>query len=155
MKFRIILLCTLVTALLAGMALAAPTRDDIAEHRDCIQCGMDRKAYGYSRMLIVYEDGAETGVCSLHCAVIELDLHKDRKVKFLLVADRDTRQLIDADKAVWVLGGKKRGVMTKLAKWAFATTEAAQRFVDTEGGRIVSWQEALAAAREDTRPKPR
>ena len=42
--------------------------DDINEHRSCAQCGMDRKAYAYSRMLIRYEDGATTAfVARLRC----------------------------------------------------------------------------------------
>ena len=127
-------------------AVSAFAHEDIEQHPNCTQCGMNRKSFDYSRMLIVFEDGSQTGVCSLHCAVVELDRHKNKKVKSLLVADRDTRRLNDARKAVWVLGGKKRGVMTDQPKWAFATREAAQRFVDSEGGRIVSWEEALAAS---------
>jgi hypothetical protein len=116
---------------------------------------MDRKAYGFSRMLIVYEDGGEVGICSLHCAVVELDAGKGRTVKTLFVADRDTRKLVEAKKATWVIGGSKRGVMTPLAKWAFETRGAAEAFIASYGGKIVSWEEALAAAREDAAPKPR
>jgi copper chaperone NosL len=54
------------------MALIMPpivlAQEDIKEHRDCIYCGMDRKAYGFSRMLIRYDDGTAVGVCSVHCA---------------------------------------------------------------------------------------
>ncbi len=139
-------LVILAVLLIAGTASCA---DDISEHRNCVQCGMDRKAYGYSRMLIVYEDGAETGVCSLHCAVVELEAGKGRKVKSLLVADRDTRSLIEAETAVWVIGGKKKGVMTQRPKWAFSTKAAAEDFIKSSGGEIVSWADALAAARED------
>jgi len=129
--------------------MSALAQSDIDIHRYCAYCGMDRKAYGFSRMLIQYEDGTEVGVCSLHCALIEMDAHQGRKVKALLVADRNTRTLIDAEKAVWVLGGKKGGVMTKRAKWAFASKDAADKFIAAYGGKIVSWDEALAAARED------
>jgi copper chaperone NosL len=151
LKKQLIVLFLLVFALLG--ALSAFAQEDIEQHRSCDQCGMDRKAFDYSRMLIVYEDGSQMGVCSLHCAVTELNEHKGKKVKSLLVADRDTRNLIDAEKAVWVLGGKKRGVMTDHAKWAFATTTSAQAFIKTNEGKIVSWEEALAAAREDAGPK--
>src|SRR5512139_2835183 len=92
-----LLLCLAGTTVLAG--------DDIDTHRSCEFCGMDRKAYGFSRMLIRYEDGTETGVCSLHCAVIELDAKKDRPVKALFIADRSDRMLTPAESAVWVLGG--------------------------------------------------
>lgn len=36
-----------------------------------------------------------------------------------MVGDYNTKRLIDAEKAVWVIGGGKQGVMTKRAKWAF------------------------------------
>src|SRR5512147_982681 len=75
--------------------------DDIDAHRACAFCGMDRKAFGYSRMLVRYDDGSEVGVCSLHCAVIELETNKTRRVKALLVADRDTRNLLEAEQAFW------------------------------------------------------
>jgi len=153
MKKRVIAACLPVFALLC--ALSAFAHEDIEQHRLCDQCGMDRKAYGYSRILIVYEDGSQVGACSLHCAVIELNEHKGKKVKSLLVADRDTRRLIDADRAVWVLGGKKRGVMTDRAKWAFSATVAAQAFIKANGGKIASWEDALAAARGDAKPQPR
>ncbi len=155
MTHRIFFICILAMAVLAMAGTIAHARDDIDEHRECIHCGMDRKAYGYSRMLLLYEDGGQAGVCSLHCAVVECDAGKGRKVKTFLVADRDTRNLTDAGKAIWVIGGKKRGVMTQRAKWAFATTGAAQAFINKYGGKIVSWDEALAAAREDAVPKPR
>jgi nitrous oxide reductase accessory protein NosL len=130
-------------------AAAATAQSDIEDHRSCAYCGMDRKAYGYSRMLIQYEDGTAVGVCSLHCAVSEFDANQGRKVKAILVADRDTRTLIDAEKAVWVIGGKKRGVMTQRPKWAFQSKAAAEAFIKAYGGKLVSWAEALAAARED------
>jgi nitrous oxide reductase accessory protein NosL len=135
---------------IAGIsAQAAGDHSDIDNHRSCNFCGMDRKAYGFSRMLIQYEDGTEAGVCSLHCAVIELDAKKDHAVRALLVADRDTRTLIDAEKAFWVMGGSKRGVMTQRPKWSFGAKAAAEAFIAEYGGKIVPWAEALAAARED------
>jgi nitrous oxide reductase accessory protein NosL len=130
-------------------------QSDIEDHRSCAHCGMDRKAYGFSRMLVQYEDGAVVGVCSLHCAVVELDANQGRTVKALLVADRDTRTLIDAEKAIWVLGGGKRGVMTQQPKWAFQTKAAADVFIKTNGGKIVPWAEALAAAHGELMQAPR
>jgi hypothetical protein len=110
---------------------------------------MDRKAYGYSRMLIEFQDGALTGPCSLRCAVAELDENPGRPVKAIRVADRDTRRLTDARDAVWVMGGRKPGVMTPVAKWAFGSRAAADAFVKANGGRVVTWSEALGAAREE------
>jgi copper chaperone NosL len=146
-RFAIIAVITLV---LIGVAeLIVQAQDDIDAHRSCASCGMDRKAYGYSRMLIQYEDGAMVGTCSLHCAIVELDAHKGRKVKSLLVADRDSRALIDVERAIWVMGGGKRGVMSQLPTWAFQSQAGAEAFIKANGGKIVTWAEALAAAREE------
>jgi copper chaperone NosL len=125
-------------------------QDDINDHRSCANCSMDRKAFGFSRMLIQYEDGSALGVCSLHCAVVELDANPGRKVKALLVADRETRSLINADQANWVMGGGKRGVMSQQPKWAFKSKDKAEAFIKANGGKLVTWAEALAAAREET-----
>ena len=111
--------------------------------------------YGYSRMLIRYEDGTSTGVCSIHCAVTAMNEHKDTRIGSILVADRESRELILADKAFWVTGGRKRGVMTGNPKWAFATSAAAAAFIAANGGQQSSWNEVLAAAREDAAPMPR
>jgi hypothetical protein len=93
--------------------LAGGTQNDIDDHRSCVNCGMDRKAYGFSRMLLNYEDGTVVGTCSLHCAVVELDANPGKTVKHLLIADRDSRTLLEAEKAIWVMGVRS-GVMTAL-----------------------------------------
>jgi copper chaperone NosL len=136
-------------ALLSLIAVAVFAESDIDAHRDCVHCGMDRKAFGYSRMLVQYEDGASVGLCSLRCAAVELEANKNHKVKAVFVADRDTRTLINVEKAVWVLGGNKKGVMTMLPKWAFESRDAADKFLKEYGGKIASWSEALEAARKE------
>jgi len=100
-------------------------------------------------MLVQYDDGSSVGTCSLRCLVVELDANPKRTVKAIFAADRTERTLIDAEKAVWVMGGAKRGVMTNRPKWAFASKAAAEAFIENYGGSIVTWSEALAAARDD------
>jgi len=139
------LLCLVITAF-AG--------SDIDQHRDCKHCGMDRKAYGYSRMLVDYKDGNQVATCSLHCVVTELK-KKSGEVITYKVADRTTRKLIDATKSFWVIGGSKRGVMTARAKWAFESKENANAFIQNYGGKLANWHEALDAAEEDAAPKPK
>jgi nitrous oxide reductase accessory protein NosL len=148
---KVIAAVAMMVSLLATTTMAQAS--DIDDHRDCAYCGMDRKAYGFSRMLIRYQDGAAVGVCSLHCAVTELDANPGRAVQAMLVADRDTRAMIEAEKAVWVMGGKKRGVMTGQPKWAFQTKAAAEAFIKEYEGKIVTWAEVLAAARAETAKK--
>ena len=120
--------------------------DTIENPKPCKQCGMDRVAFSYSRMLIDYADGTSAGTCSLNCAVLEMKEHKGKKVKSLKVADFSSRKLIDARSAIWVIGGAKSGVMTDMPKWAFANKDDAQKFVKENGGRITTFDEALNLA---------
>lgn len=140
-------------ALLLGLLLSAVAfaagQEDVDRLRECQFCGMDRKAYGFSRALVRYQDGSEAGTCSLHCALIEQAANPGKVVAVLLVADRESHVLLDASAASWVMGGDKKAVMAARPKWAFATPEAAAAFVRDHGGAQVTWEEALAAARED------
>jgi nitrous oxide reductase accessory protein NosL len=126
-------------------------QDDIKAHPSCRRCGMDRKQFSTSRMLLEYGDGEKIGTCSLRCLAVELNENPGRKTKSLKVADYDSRALLEAEKATWVIGGKVPGVMAKRAKWAFREKEAAQRFIRSSGGDIASFLQALQAANEDLR----
>jgi copper chaperone NosL len=143
-------LCLAVFALFvfSGLLLAGPM-DDVNSHKQCDKCGMSRESFAFSRMLIQYEDGSEVPVCSLHCAAMELAIALDKIPKSIKVGDFGTRQLIEADKAFWVVGGNKPGVMSKRAKWAFATKEDAESFIGANQGKLVSYDEAMKAAYED------
>lgn len=132
--------------LFAGMAFA---QDDIKKHPSCKYCGMDREKFAYSRMYIEYDDGTTEGTCSIHCAAIDLALNIDKTPKAIKVGDYSTKNLIDAEKAFWVIGGAKMGVMTKRAKWAFEKKDDAERFIKENGGNLATFDEAMKAAYED------
>ncbi len=147
---RLMMAVAVVIALLLSFTgTKAFAQDDIDAHRSCAFCGMDRKAFGYSRMLVRYDDGSEVGVCSLHCAVIELEANKARRVTALLVADRNSRTLLEAEHAFWVTGGSKRGVMTEHPSWAFSTKDAAEAFIKEYGGTLTPWTDVRAVARDE------
>ena len=122
---------------------------DIVAHKSCQYCGMDREKFSHSRMLIEFEDGTSVATCSLHCAAVDLANNIDKTPKVIKAADYNTRQLIDAEKAVWVIGGSKQGVMTRNAKWAFAGKDKAEAFIKENGGRLATFDEAIKAAYED------
>lgn len=139
-----------VTALiLFGFASTGLPQGDLERHPSCPYCGMDRRQFAHSRVYIEYGDESTFGACSLHCAAIELAVNIDKTPKIIRVGDYNARALIDADKAFWVLGGAKPGVMTKRAKWAFEKREDAERFVEEYGGGINTFDEAMKAAYED------
>src|SRR5512138_257513 len=146
---RIVYPIILVVCLAIGSVVLAVSAADVAQSPSCRQCGMDREKFSHSRMLIAYEDGSTVGTCSLHCAAVELANTIDKMPTMVSVADYDSRELLDVDKAVWVMGGSKKGVMTGQPKWAFATKESAERFIKANGGRIVDFDTAIKAAYDD------
>ena len=103
---------SLTLAILFAVTYAL-AQQDVDKHASCKYCGMDRKMFAHSRMLLVYEDGSELGTCSLHCVAVDLALNIDKMPKTIQVADFNTKNRIDAEKAVWVIGGEKPGVMSK------------------------------------------
>jgi copper chaperone NosL len=137
-----------VCFVLGGMAFSQ-TKDDIHLHKACSHCGMDRNSYDFSRMLIEYDDGIVTAVCSIHCAAIDLANNIDKTPKSIKVGDFNGRQLIDAEKAFWMVGGNKPGVMSKKGKWAFERKEDADNFMKTNQGKMASFEEAMKTAYED------
>ena len=146
---RIFLLLAFVLSLSAAPVAFASPPADVARSPACRHCGMDREMFSHSRMLIEYEDGSTVAVCSLHCAAVELANTIDRIPVRVSVADYESKELIDVDEAVWVLGGGKKGVMTGTAKWAFASRESAERFVKANGGGIAGFDQAIKAAYDD------
>lgn len=130
----------------ATVASAAPAK--VEAPNDCAVCGMSRPNFAKSRMLVTYEDGTTFGTCSIACVSGEL-AKKEKKVKSVQVGDYATDKLIDAKSAVWVINAKKRGVMSAVAKWAFADKAEADAYIKKNGGKLATWDEALAAACEE------
>lgn len=146
---RVFAAVTTALLLLAGVARADHHLADVKDGPSCRYCGMDRARFASSRMVVEYDDGSKLSACSLHCVAVDLANQLDRTPAAIKVADFGTQALVDAEKAAWVLGGSKPGVMTKRAKWAFAEKAAAEAFVKENGGTIVSFEDAVKAAYED------
>ena len=138
----VILLCLSI----AGWVLA---QDDVKKYPACKYCGMDREKFSHSRILVEYDDGTSEGLCSLHCATIDLAIHIDKTPKNIWVGDYGSKKLTDAEKASWIIGGSKMGVMTKRAKWAFEKKEDAEKFKAESGGDFATFDQAVKAAYED------
>ena len=148
MKKLLAVLLVFILSLTSVITFAAQQHDQIA-HVACSYCGMDRTKFGHSRMLVEYQDGGEVGTCSIHCMALEFANAIDRMPKQILVGDYISQELIDANKAVWVLGGDRQGVMTSRAKWAFSDQAAAETFIKNHDGEIVDFDQAMKASYED------
>ncbi len=145
---RIILVLGLIV-LLGVYAPAFGGEDDIAKHPECPLCGMDRAKFAHSRMLMEQSNGATMGFCSIRCTAVSEAMFIDMTPQSYGVGDYKTKKLIDAEKAYWVIGGDKMGVMTKRAKWAFEKKSDAEAFVKASGGKVANFEEAFEAAYAD------
>src|SRR5512140_776595 len=105
MKISIIL--SMILLLTSGFSAAM---DTVESPKTCKLCGMNRSVFAQSRMLVAYTDGTATGVCSLHCAAVDLSQNSGKQVSSIKVADYITRELVDARTTYWVVGGNKAGV---------------------------------------------
>jgi nitrous oxide reductase accessory protein NosL len=113
---------------------------------ECQLCGMDRSVFNYSRAIVTFEDGSSTATCSINCAYEAVTRNQAKKIRNIQVADYATKKLIDAKKAAWVVGGKKRGVMSSIAKWAFSKKKDAENYVKEFGGKVTGFDEAWKAS---------
>jgi copper chaperone NosL len=142
------ILSVLLIAFCLSMAGVVWAQDDIQKTPSCKYCGMDREKFAHSRMFVTYDDGTTLGTCSLHCLAIDLAVNIDKTPSQLEVGDYNSKKLIDGEKAFWVIGGNKPGVMTKQATWAFEKKEDAEKFIMENSGILATFDEAMKAAYE-------
>jgi len=143
MLTTVVLTCLLS---LAGLVMAEQV--DVQKSPSCKYCGMDRAKFAHSRMLVTYDDGTTLGTCSIHCLATDLAVNIDKTPVSIEVGDYNSKELIDAEKAFWVIDGSKPGVMSKQAKWAFAKKEDAEKFIKDNGGTLATFDAAMKAAYE-------
>jgi copper chaperone NosL len=132
MKTALLLICTLFMTI----ALSA-----VENPQNCVNCGMNRETYAYSRVLIVFDDTLKAGTCSIACAHKVAADNASKKITSLKVADFTSLKLIDAQTAVWVVGGKKPGVMSSTPTWAFSDKGGAKKFIAAFGGKLATFQD--------------
>jgi copper chaperone NosL len=146
---RVALMLVAVLCLFADAIVLAQAQEDTQTNPNCKYCGMNRQQFAHSRMLVEYDDKSFMAACSIHCVAIDLSVNIDKTPKTLQVGDFNTKKLIDAESATWIIGGNKPGVMSKRAKWAFEKKEDAETFVKEHGGTIATFDEAMKASYED------
>jgi nitrous oxide reductase accessory protein NosL len=135
----LLLVLSLVTVCLAAEKVEAPD--------SCKHCGMNRTKFSHSRMVVTYADGS-TGTCSINCVVIDMKETK-KEVTSFQVGDYNSKKLINAKTATWVIGGSKKGVMTPVAKWAFAEKKDAEAFIKKNGGKPATFDDMVKATENE------
>ena len=146
---RIALFFGFIVLLAVSAPVFAGDQDDIEKHPECPICGMDRAKFAHSRMLLEHDNGASIGFCAIRCTAVNMAMFVDMVPQSFGVGDYNTKKLIDAEKAFWVIGGDQTGVMTKRAKWAFETKADAEKFIAAHGGTLSTFEQAMEAAYAD------
>ena len=113
----------------------------------CVKCGMTLPMF-YRTNHAAKVDGRMEQFCSMYCLIEEMNSGK--KVSDVQVVDNTTLKFIPVEKAFYVVGSSKPATMAKkVSKYAFGTEEAAKEFAAKFGGKVMSYDEALALAKKD------
>ena len=112
----------------------------------CPNCGMVRPMWARTWKTFNTTEGFSQA-CSFHCmADIALKSGEDpQNVKVALYMEPQT--MIPAEKAHFVVGSSAKGTMTMKSKIAFASEAEAQKFVQSCGGKVVGYNDALELAK--------
>ncbi len=119
------------------------------DHSRCDNCGMDRNRWARTR----YEFETSKGrfyTCSIHCVAV-LAYFKAKEVpRNVKVAEyMRPERMIDAEKAIFVIGSYAPGTMSPVSKIAFSSREEAERFAMKYGGRIADFKTTLSEAKKE------
>jgi len=112
----------------------------------CSNCGMDLAMF-YRTNHTAKINGKLKEFCSLHC-LAEV-LNSGAKVSDIKVIDAKSLKWIEAKKAYYVVGSKVKGTMSRISKYAFANISDAKEFQHLKGGKIMTFEQALAVAKKD------
>jgi nitrous oxide reductase accessory protein NosL len=112
----------------------------------CPECGMTLPMF-YKTNHAAHVHGKTKQYCSIHCLVE--DMKKGSKLEDIQVVDTNSLKFIDANKAYYVVGSNKKGTMTRVSKYAFATKADAEAFAKANGGKVTDFKGALEAAKAD------
>ena len=129
-------------ALLSALLGASIFAHSDSKREECSLCGMWIDMYMKTRHVVTLDDGTSETFCSIACASKYIK-SKGISVAGVMAADFNSRDLIDAYSAFYLSGSDVPGVMAYTSRLAFSTSEAAEAFQKTHGGRIIDFKEAL------------
>ena len=112
----------------------------------CVSCGMNLVRY-YKTSHAAQHDGKTLQYCSLHC--LEEHLSEGTTLKNPQVVDVASLKFISIVGAHYVVGSSKRGTMSRVSKYAFASEDEAKKFQKLYGGEIMDFEGARKKAKED------
>ena len=112
----------------------------------CPECGMTLPMF-YKTNHAATVNGKVKQYCSIHC--LAEDLQKSTKFTEIKVVDVTTLKFIPVEKAIYVVGSRKKGTMSAVSKYAFAKKADAEAFAKANGGKVTDFNGALKAAKAE------
>lgn len=113
------------------------TQENIAEDRDCTNCGMPTEDYPKWSASLEKKDGNTLHFCSNRCMFMNLNEGENAKqIEQALVTDYYTLKKVSGTKAYFVSGSDIVGPMGK-GFVAFESKEAAEEFTKDHNGNTV------------------
>ncbi len=109
---------------------------------------MDRNRFARTRYVFDTDKG-RFYTCSIACLVILVKKKSVKPRNIKVAVYLNPTEMIDAEKAHYVIGSKAKGTMTRISKIAFSDRESAERFIQRYGGRLATFQEAYKEAEEE------
>ena len=117
------------------------------EHKNsCSRCGMNLTKF-YKTSHAAEYNNKPIQYCSIHC--LAEHLNEGVELKNPKVVDVASLKLLPVLDVFYVVGSNKRGTMSRVSKYAFSSLEAAQKFQEENGGKIMDFNSALEVAKED------
>jgi nitrous oxide reductase accessory protein NosL len=110
------------------------------KHKDfCPVCGMTLHNF-YKTNFAAKANGTESQYCSIVC-LIEDEVVNNKKMTNIRVVDNSTLKMIDATKAIFVVGSNKPATMSSVSIYGFGTVDAAKEFTIKNGGDIKTFDD--------------
>ena len=119
-----------------------------SDKQRCDHCGMGRNNWARTRHEFQNSKG-RFYVCSIYCTAA-LSIKMKEEPENVKVAEYfQPEGMLDADKAVYVIGSAASGTMTRTSKIAFASGEEAKKYIFKYGGTVSGFKAALSEAKKE------
>ncbi len=115
--------------------------------KSCSVCGMNLPMF-YKTNHIANVDSKKKQYCSLHCLMDDKE-NNHADIRGIKVVDVTSLKFIDAIRAYYVVGSKKKGTMSMVSKYAFRNLKNAAKFAKENGGAIMDFNAAYNEAKKD------
>ena len=105
----------------------------------CPICGMTLRKFYKTNHIIKLKNKEYIQYDSLRCLVIGM---KNKKIDKIYLIDAKTNDIIDTNKAYYVINSKIKGTMSKVSKFGFKNKKDALNFIKKNAGYLANFKEA-------------